>query len=59
MLLLCDNCNAVDLWDYLLLRMEGEVLGGMEGLQSRGGWSGGSCGVHDDMEEHDDFNKVQ
>ena len=50
---------TVDLWDYLLLRMEGEVL---QGLQSRGGWSGSSCGVvswHDDMEEQGDFSKVQ
>ena len=41
--------RTVDLWDYLLLRIEGEVLGG---LQCRGAWSGGSCGVvswHDDM----------
>ena len=32
MLSLCDNCNIVDLWDYLL-RMEGEVLGGMQGCR--------------------------
>ena len=62
MLSLCDNCIAVDLWDNLLLRMHEEVLGGMQGLQGRGGWSGGSCGVvswHDDMEEQYEFNKVQ
>ena len=38
------------------------MLGGMQGLQGRGGWSGGSCGVvswHDDMKEQDDFSKVQ
>ena len=31
--------------------MEGEVVGRMQGLQGRGGWSGGSSGVvswHDD-----------
>ena len=45
---------TVDLWDYLLLRMHREVFGRMQGLQGRGGCSGGSCGVvswHDDMEE--------
>ena len=59
---LCDNCITVDLWDNLLLRMEEEVLGGMQGLQDRGGWSGDSCGVvswHDDIEEQYEFNKVQ
>ena len=53
--------GTVDLWDYLLLRMEGELLRGMQRLQGRGEWSGGSCGVvswHDNMEEPDDFNKV-
>ena len=52
--------RTVDLWDYLLLRIE--VLGGMQGLQGKGGWSGGSCGVvswHDDKEEQDDLSKVQ
>ena len=34
--------GTVDLWDYLPL---GKVLGGMQGLQGRGGWSGGSCAV--------------
>ena len=54
--------GTVDLWDYILLRMEGEVLEGMQGLQGMGGWSGGSCALvswHDDMEEQDYFNKVQ
>ena len=54
--------ETVDLWDYLLLRMEGEVFGGMQGLQGRQGWSGGSFAVvswHHDMEEPDDFNKMQ
>ena len=57
MLLLCDN--AVDLWDSLLLRMEGECF---RGCWVGEGWSGGSRGVvswHDDIEEPDEFNKVQ
>ena len=62
MLLLCDNCNAVDLWDYLLLRMEGEVLGGMGGCRVGVGGLGAyvvwSLGMHDDMELQDDFTKV-
>ena len=58
----CTCAAHRNLWDYLLLRMEGEVLGGMQGLQGTGGWSGGSSAVvswHDDMEEPDDFTKVQ
>ena len=31
--------GTADLWDYLLLRVEGEVLGGMQGLQGMGGGS--------------------
>ena len=60
----CDNSMYLHVQfmgkvDYLLLRMEKELLQGLEG---RGGWSGGLCGVvswHDDMEEQDDFSKVQ
>ena len=62
---LCDNymrlTGTVDLWDYLLHKREGDMLGGMQGLQGRGWWSGGLCDVvswHDNMEEPDDFNKV-
>ena len=45
--------KTVDLWDYLL---QEKVLGGMQGLRRRGGWSGGSCGVvsgHDDKEKQE------
>ena len=45
--------GTVGLWDYLLLRMEGEVFGGMQegGLGAHVVWSL-------DM-VHGDFNKVQ
>ena len=49
-------CSSQEQWicgTTYRLGWKGKVLGGMQELQGRGGWSRG------DMEEQDDFSKVQ